>query len=120
MKFYTKYDRPERINYEVNSGIKEVVTAGFRPLSVMIKEFHEAGKQLISNREARYDFQPGQKVDMNINPAPNFIDPADVMEAQEQASEGLQEAFNEASQVNTPPEPIEPPTDDSEQSETPE
>lgn len=68
MKFYTQFDRPEKVDVEKNSGELLVEKGGYIPMKRQIEQFMQSGERLASARIAMslgYDFAPGEDVDEN-------------------------------------------------------
>ena len=68
MKFYTQFERPEKVNVEKNSGELLVEKGGYIPMKRQIEQFMQSGERLASARKAMslgYDFAPGEDVDEN-------------------------------------------------------
>ena len=68
MKFYTQFERPEKVNVEKNSGELLVEKGGYIPMKRQIEQFMTSGERLANARKAMslgYDFAPGEDVDEN-------------------------------------------------------
>ncbi|MEM4391963.1 MAG: hypothetical protein QXG67_04170 [Candidatus Nitrosotenuis sp.] len=68
MKFYTQFERPEKVDVEKNSGELLVEKGGYIPMKRQIEQFMSSGERLASARKVMslgYDFAPGENVDEN-------------------------------------------------------
>lgn len=57
MEFYTQWNRPEKVNYEVNSGEVLVEKAGYISAQRRIENIMAAGMRLVASRKEQYDFE---------------------------------------------------------------
>lgn len=97
MKFYTAYVRPEKKNFEFDSGRVLVERTGYIPAKIQIENLILAGQRLADYRREKYDFEPGSKEDFNYHDPtrdPNF----DMSDASQitQSLESKAKAYNES------------------------
>ena len=106
MKFFTKYERPEKENVEKNSGELLVEKGGYIPMKRQIEQFMQSGERLAAARKAMtvgYDFGPGEDVDENYydptrEPGFDLADASAIAQAlQEKQMSSIKPKSNESS-----------------------
>lgn len=94
MEFYTQWKRPDKVNYEINSGEIRVEKAGYISAQKRIENLILAGQRLVASRSDQYDFAGEPDLDYVDLTRSKNVDIVDV----DQATQYLEEKAKKAAQ----------------------